>query len=192
MTDNTIIDAFDTERERLARLTKKGIGMPAAGLLFWLGVAVLLRIRTQQSALVLSFFLTGAVFPIGAGFTRLLGGDVFAKSRTLTPLGLLLAAVQLFYWPVIIIVFMRAPEWVPLAMAMLFGSHFLPYAWLYRSRAYAFLAVSVVVVLSVAALVSRSPLVLSAPLLTASCYAVAIGLLWREVAVLETSPRATD
>jgi len=126
MTDRFVAEQLDQERDRLARLTKKGIGMPVAGLLFWLAVSALLRTRSQVSALVLSFFLTGAVFPIGAALTRLLRGDLFAKSQTLTPLGLLLAAVQLFYWPVIIVVFAQSPEWVPFTMAILFGSHFLP------------------------------------------------------------------
>jgi hypothetical protein len=35
--------AFDAERTRLARLALKGIGMPTVGMLYWLGVAAVLR-----------------------------------------------------------------------------------------------------------------------------------------------------
>ncbi|MDA0330033.1 MAG: hypothetical protein O2958_13635 [Gemmatimonadetes bacterium] len=58
-------------------------------------------------------------------------------------------------------------------MAVLFGSHFLPYAWLYESRAYAFLSISVAVVMSVGVVATRSPLYLTVPFMAAGCYASA-------------------
>ena len=180
---------FEAERRRLALATRKGIGMPVAGLLFWLVVAVILRWQEPPTALVLCFVLTGLVFPVGYVITRLMGGDLFAKSPTLTPLGMQLAAMQLFYWPVIIVVFSQAPEWTPFTLAVLFGSHFLPYGWLYRSRGYMFLTVSVAVVLSVAVLLRGSPLYLTVPLLTAACYAVAVIILWLEVRPLVAEAR---
>lgn len=184
MTGDAAVATFRAERERLAQATRKGIGMPLAGLLYWLAVAFLVRALPERTALVFSFALTGMVFPVGALLTRLSGGDLFAKSPTLTALGLYLAAVQLFYWPVIVVIFLNAPTWTPFAMAILFGSHFLPYAWLYQSRAYALLTVLTTVVLTVAALASGSSLYASAPLLAAGCYAVAGLVLWREVAGL--------
>lgn len=171
---------LNAERSRLARLTRRGIGMPLAGLLFWLALALLLRTFPLRSALLFSFFATGAVFPVGALLTRLLRGDLFARSPSLTPLGILLAAVQLFYWPVLILVFRVAPPWTPYVMAVLFGSHFLPYAWFYRSRGYAILAGSTAVVVTVAVVLADGPLTLLVPWLAAACYAGAVALLWRE------------
>lgn len=177
----TFLAALDAERDRLADHTRRGIGMPAAGMLYWLAVAVLLRTLPQSTALFAAFCATGAVFPVGAVLTRLAGGDLFARSPALTPLGLILAAVQLFYWPVIVLVYQVAPAWTPWTMAILFGSHFLPYAWLYRSRGYAFLTAATTVVLVAGALISGGALSLEAPLLAAACYAVAVAILWGEV-----------
>ena len=182
-TDNALRE-LEAERDRLSRLTRKGIGMPLAGMLYWLAVAFLLRTFPQKSALVFSFALTGMVFPVGVLLTRLAGGDFFANSPTLTPLGIQLAALQLFYWPVIVVVFQRAPEWTPFCLAVLFGSHFLPYAWLYRSMAFGFLAVATTLVLTVGVIVTRSTLYATAPLLAAACYAVTVLLLWREVRLI--------
>src|SRR5262245_23308612 len=154
--------------------------MPLAGMLYWLAVAFLLRTFPQKTALVFSFALTGMVFPIGALLTRLAGGDLFAKSPTLTPLGLMLAAVQLFYWPVLILVFNLSPNWTPFTMAVLFGSHFLPYSWLYRSRGYAFLAIGIAIIAIAAIFIVRRPLYATMPLLAAACYAVAVIMLWME------------
>ncbi len=180
--------ALETERDRLALLTRKGIGMPLAGLTFWLAVAVMLRQMPQSSGLVACFFATGAVFPLGALLTKLAGGDLFAKSATLTPLGLQLAAVQLFYWPIIILIFRQATAWTPFAMAVLFGSHFLPYWWLYRSHGYALLAVLTTVACTIAVLIARGPLFTVIPLIAAGCYAVACIALGREVVRLQRMP----
>ena len=182
MTDDPTLPEFQAERLRMCVATAKGIGMPIAGMLYWIAVAVVLRSSLPMStALVLCFVLTGPVFPIGYVLTRAMGGDLFAKSTTLTPIGLQLAALQLFFWPVVVVVYRNAPEWVPFTLAVLFGSHFLPYGWMYRSIGYPFLALSLAVVMSVGALVSGGPMFLTVPLLAAGCYAVAVGILWLEI-----------
>jgi hypothetical protein len=117
---------------------------------------------------------------VGFLLTRALGGNLFAKSERLTPLGMLFNASQLACWPIIILLGSVAPAWVPYAMAVLFGSHFLGYAWLYRSRAYGVLAVGPLVVLTIAVLVAGGPLTAFVPLATAAVYAVAIALLQEE------------
>ena len=190
MATDPALAAFEAERDRLSHLTRKGIGMPIAGMLYWLAVAFLLRRFPPKTALIFSFALTGMVFPLGALLTRLAGGNLFAKSATLTPLGLMLAAVQLFYWPVIVLVFNRAPEWTPFALAVLFGSHFLPYAWLYQSAGYAFLAVATTLVVTAGVIVTKSPLYATAPLLAAACYAVAVIMLWRESGAIGRKERS--
>ena len=159
--------------------------MPIAGLLYWLAVMVVLRMDLPlRTALVFCFVLTGPVFPIGYAITKALGGDLFAKSATLTPIGMQLAALQLFFWPVIIVVFNQAPEWTPFTLAVLFGSHFLPYGWMYESRGYPFLTVSLAVVMCGGAIVTGGPMTTLVPLLASGCYAVAVGILWTEVRAL--------
>jgi formate/nitrite transporter FocA (FNT family) len=166
--------ALDAERRRVSTTSQRGIGMPAAGMLFWLGVAWLTRHFPIPRAVFYSFFLTGPVFPVGVALTKLAGGNLFSKSAGLTSLGLLLAALQMFFWPIIGLVFVLSPAWTPWAMAILFGSHFLPYAWLHRSRAYAFLSGSVAVSLTTLALITHDPQPTRVPLITAACYAIAI------------------
>jgi hypothetical protein len=181
---------FEAERDRLSLATRKGIGMPMAGLLFWLGVAVLVRVFPQKTALIYSFALTGVVFPVGALLTKLAGGDLFHKSPTFTPLGIQLAALQLFYWPILILVFNAVPNWTPFTMAVLFGSHFLPYSWLYRSRGYAFLAIGTAFVATAGIFVFRRPLYDIVPLLAAACYAVTVAMLWSEIRALTPKERS--
>ena len=48
--------------------------------------------------------------------------------------------------PVLVAVFFIRPELVPFTMGVLFGSHFLPYGWFYRSRGYTTLGISAPIV----------------------------------------------
>lgn len=189
MSTDLALHEFEAERTRIARLTKKGIGMPVAGMLFWIAYAVLVRIFPIEQAVLFSFFATGAVFPVGILATRLFGGDLFAKSASLTGLGLQLAALQIFFWPVIILIWGIAAEWTPFVMAVLFGSHFLPYWWLYRSPGYAALTIVNTIVLVAVVLTTRSPLPTIVPLITAGAYALSIALLLRENAALTSNDR---
>jgi len=180
MTERDAVAIIEAERTRVAFVTRRGIGMPLAGCLYWLAVAIFVRVLPERTALVFSFFATGAVFPLGILFTRLAGGDLFAKSAVFTNLGLQLAVLQIFFWPVIIIVFNTARPWTPYVMTVLFCSHFLPYNWLYRSRGYFFLAVGTGTITTAVAIALRSSLFHWAPLLAAGCYAIAVAMLWRE------------
>ena len=181
MSDDRALIEFTTERERVAHVTRLGIGMPMAGCLYWIGVGFLLSRFAPEPALVFSFALTGMVFPIGFLLTKLVGGDLFAKSASFGSLGIILAAIQLFYWPVLMVVYSQAYEWTPYVLVVLFGSHFLPYLWLYASRGYAILAIATCVVPTVAVIVRRDPLYHHVPWIAAACYAVALVVLWGEM-----------
>jgi hypothetical protein len=181
---------LDQERDELARLTMKGMGMPIAGFLYWIALGFLLGDTPDRRAIILAFWLTGAVFPVGIVITRLLGGDIMAKSPSLTSLGLMVAALQGFFWPVAILVFTLAPAWTPWTMAILFGSHFLPYWWMYRSPAYAVLAISLGVTMSVGAVLQGATIYAAVPWLAAACYAVAVALLFRETRSMRSMRKA--
>ncbi len=172
---------LDVERDRMARLTARGIGMPIAGTLYWLAVAWLVREFPVGKAGTLSFIATGAVFPIGVVVNKWFGGDLFAKAERFGALGMLFNAMQFAFWPVVVLVYFVAAPWTWFTMAVLFGSHFLGYAWLYRSRAYAVLGGGMVLLPSLAAWWTRDPLVTTVPLLAAAIYAVSVAMLLHEL-----------
>ncbi len=88
-----LLPELEAEKTRCIRETRMGLGMPIAGMIYWLAYAFLVSRFRIDSAVYLSFFATGLVFPLGILFTKMLGGDLFAKSPSLTPLGLMLAAI---------------------------------------------------------------------------------------------------
>ena len=178
MTDLTaapaVLPELEAEKTRVIRATRMGVGMPIAGMLYWLAYAVLVSQFEIQRAVYMSFFATGLVFPLGVLFTRMAGGDLFTKSPALTALGLQLAAVQLFYWPVMTILASIAPRWTPYCMAVMFCSHFLPYGWLYRSRGYMVLAILTAAATTATVLIARGPAPQVVPLVAAGSYLVSI------------------
>jgi hypothetical protein len=126
------------------------------------------------------FIATGAVFPIGWWLTSAVGGNLMHKGSPLSALGMTLNFVQLAYWPLVIVVFHRDPMLVPLALGSLFGSHFLPYGWFYRSRGYTALGISAPVVATLLHLAAPGRAFVLIPLGMAACYAVSIAMVWRE------------
>lgn len=171
---------LDEARADLALKTRRGIGMPLAGLLYWMAVSILVQALPMKTALLWSFIGTGAVFPVGLLFTRLYGGDLINKGHELNGLGGLFNAVQAFYWPVLILVFYLAPAWTLFTMVVLFCSHFMGYGWLYRSRAYWVLAIAGPVLAVVLALWLGRETHYALPPVIAAVYAVASVMLLSE------------
>jgi hypothetical protein len=68
-----------------------------------------------------------------------------AADNPLRALSIQMAMSQVVALPVVIAMYSLSPGGVPLAMASIGGGHFLPYAWLQRTRAYVVLGVAVAV-----------------------------------------------
>ena len=126
-------------------------------------------------------FNVAAYVPIGMLITKWFGGNLFAKASRFDSLGMLFNAMQFAFWPVVALVYYTATPWTWFTMGVLFGSHFIGYAWLYRSRGYGVLGGGMVGVLTLVALVTRSPMPTTVPLIAAAVYAVAVAMVWGEL-----------
>ncbi|HEY5548341.1 MAG TPA: hypothetical protein VIL17_01950 [Coriobacteriia bacterium] len=182
------------DRAGFAAATKKGIGLPIAGAAFWIAASAIFLLVPPKPAGFVVMVGTGLVFPLGILISRLLKGDIFAKEPPLSDLGGILAAVQLFYWPIIILCMLVFPVWLPFVLAVLFGSHFLPYGWLYQSRGYYFLGIAVPVVAAATALMGPSVSHAYTAPATAAIYVLGCAVVLNEVAalppVMGASPRS--
>jgi hypothetical protein len=63
----------------------------------------------------------------------------------LLPLTLQILFVQIVAFPAILLVWEATPQYVPVALAAVVGAHFLPFQWVYRTRLYGWLGVTVAV-----------------------------------------------
>lgn len=89
---------------------------------------------------VIALFQGGVALPAAFWLERKLGSRRMAADNPLRPLSVQLAMSQALGLPLLIVVYSLNPRAIPVALACLGGVHFLPYAWLQRTRIYVFFA----------------------------------------------------
>ena len=131
---------LDELKLEIIRSSRRGYPILLAGALFFASLAILPALVTLQTVRLLWVLGLVIIFPLGIMIGRLLGIEVITRHNPLGTLGGLIAGTQMFYLPVFMAVYQFKPELLPLTIGLLGGAHFLPYAWLYNSRAYMFTA----------------------------------------------------
>ena len=75
------------DRQGFSAITKKGIGLPIAGTVFWIAASWVFYLVPFKLGGMVVMVATGLVFPLGILVSRLLKGDVMAKQPPLSDLG---------------------------------------------------------------------------------------------------------
>lgn len=123
---------------------KKGLHFILASILIWTLVAIVhmtdLPILTKN---MLTFSATAPLVPIAYFISRLIHVKFSDKTNPLNELGILFSLNQMLYLLIAMWVYPTVPDKLVMVIAMIFGAHLLPYAWLYRSKIYAFMSVLV-------------------------------------------------
>ncbi|MFJ8257569.1 DUF7010 family protein [Peribacillus asahii] len=117
---------------------RKGFPILLSGAIVFLSFTLMPLFFPMETVHLIWIFGLGAIFPFGILISKILGVNIFATSNPLGTLGGIVAAPQAFYIPVFIIVYMHIPKYLPFTIGLLGGSHFLPYMWIYKSKAYLF------------------------------------------------------
>jgi hypothetical protein len=117
---------------------RKGYPILLAGAVVFLAFTFMPFFFPMETVYLIWIFGLGAIFPLGILLSKILGVDFFANGNPISKLGGIVAAPQAFFIPVFIIVYRHIPEYLPFTIGLLGGSHFLPYMWIYKSKAYLF------------------------------------------------------
>lgn len=130
---------LQTMKLDLARRSRRGLPniLAAVGLWSAFGVLGMMLPDTPQRALIY-LFGAGLLLPLGLLIAALLRIDLFARGNPLALLGGYLGGLQILFIPLMIGAYLATPQFVPWYLGVLVGAHFLPFAWLYESRAYLF------------------------------------------------------
>jgi hypothetical protein len=128
-------DATRSSGSGIAFLLAYGTTLLVAGLLaFVLPVAI--------AALVI-LFQGGVALPLALVLERRLGFPPMAADNPPRALSVQILLVQVAALPAVILVYTLNPAYVPAVFAAIGGGHFLPYAWLHRTRLYIVLGVAI-------------------------------------------------
>lgn len=87
----------------------------------------------------------GMLFPLGIFVSNLFKIDFVAKGNPLANIAGVVGGMQILFAPILILIFMEKIEWLPFFVAVLTGTHFLPFSALYNSASYIFQSVAVII-----------------------------------------------
>lgn len=116
---------------------KNGISFLLSALVLWFLFAIIYRQSVDiQLKNLLVLFLTGLLFPLAVGISRLIQVDWKLTDHPLGSLGLIFNIAQLIYFPLVFWAFFAFPEKMIVVFAVITGAHFFPYGWFYQAKAY--------------------------------------------------------
>lgn len=134
---------LQTLQSDIIKEAKKGYPILLSGSIVFLIFTFLPLIFPIETVYLIWIFGLSVIFPFGILLSKLLGVNILATGNPLATLGGIVAAPQAFFIPVFIIIYMHIPTYLPFTIGLLGGSHFLPYMWIYRSKAYLFITLGV-------------------------------------------------
>lgn len=134
---------LDQMRGDLARQTKRGLSFILASILLWIGIFVvwILPLDHVLTRNLLTFFCTAPLVPLAFLISKLIKAEFSVKDNSLNSLGILFSVNQFLYILIAMWAYQAAPTNMVMIIAMIFGAHLLPFAWLYQSRAYLIMSI---------------------------------------------------
>lgn len=107
----------------------RSIALPIAGLIVWTVIGVIGLFVTPHASRLVLIIGTGAIFPLGIAVARVLGEPLFTNPSPLAGLmGRSVVMINLL-WALHVVLFVRAPEFLPLSLAIALGLHWVVFGW---------------------------------------------------------------
>lgn len=121
---------------------KNGIDFILSAGILWLVISYIWTLEyTSYNRSVLTFMIGAILLPLAFGLSKILRTNWKVKDNPLQPLGLWLNFAQLIYFPFLIFILIKFPDYFIMAYAIITGAHLFPYAWFYDEIGYAVSAV---------------------------------------------------
>lgn len=123
---------------------KKGLHFILGSIVIWGLVAIIhmseLPILTKN---LFTFCATAPLVPLAFAISKLIKVEFSDKTNPLNQLGFLFSMNQMLYLLIAMWVYSAVPDKMVMVLAMVFGAHLLPYAWLYSSKIYGVMSIVV-------------------------------------------------
>ena len=134
-------DQVDKLRNQLSVESKNGIDFTIAATIIWAAIAFIWTFKSDSyNKAVLVFIAGGPLLPFAFMLSKVLKITWKIEDNPLQPLGLWLNFAQLFYFPFLIFILIRQPDYFVMTYAIITGAHLFPYSWYYRTKLYAICA----------------------------------------------------
>jgi len=130
-------DKFNKLKREYQAANKNGIDFIISGSIIWFGFAIIwyLDLQAFQKS-IFSFIWGAALTPLAFGISKLLKTNWKVKENPLQPLGSWLHFAQMIYFPILLFLLLRSPQYFIVAYAVMIAANLFPYAWFYDEIAY--------------------------------------------------------
>ncbi len=124
---------------------KNGIDFIFAVCITWFGIFLIWKYvdSTSYNKSVLTFIFGAILIPLALGLSKVLKTTWKIKDNPLQPLGLWLNFAQLIYFPFLIFILIKYPDYFIMTYAIITGAHLFPYSWFYDEIGYAIAAITI-------------------------------------------------
>jgi hypothetical protein len=134
-------EAFDKLRLDLSVKLKNGLDFTLAAGIIWLVIGYVWTLNAPSyDKSVLTFIVGGLLLPLALLISKIIKTNWTLKDNPLQPLGLWLNFAQLFYFPFLVFILIKSPDYFIMVYAIITGAHFFPYAWFYKTIWFAIFA----------------------------------------------------
>ncbi|MGS2727536.1 DUF7010 family protein [Psychroserpens sp. BH13MA-6] len=117
---------------------KNGIDFILAAGILWLAISYIWTLEfTAYNRSIFTFMVGAFLLPFAFGLSKVLKTNWKVKNNPLQALGLWLNFAQLIYFPFLIFILIKYPDYFIMAYAIITGAHLFPYAWFYNEIGYA-------------------------------------------------------
>ena len=121
---------------------KNGIDFILAAGILWMAISYIWTLDyTAYNKGIFTFIIGALLLPMAFAFSKILKTNWKVKDNPLQPLGLWLNFAQLIYFPFLIFILIKYPDYFIMAYAIITGAHLFPYAWFYDEMGYAAVAI---------------------------------------------------
>ncbi len=129
---------------------KNGIDFILAAGILWPIISYIWTLEYSSYNRSIFTFMIGAILlPLAFGLSKVLKTNWTVKDNPLQPLGLWLNFAQLIYFPFLVFILIKYPDYFIMTYAIITGAHLFPYTWFYDEIGYAIWAL----IISIGALV---------------------------------------
>lgn len=128
-------------RNELSLKAKNGIDFIIAASLIWLAITFIWTLSySSYNRSIFTFMVGGVMLPLAFLMSKVFKTQWKLKDNPLQPLGMWLNLAQLFYFPFLVFVLIKSPDYFVMTYAIITGAHFFPYAWFYKEPVYGIFA----------------------------------------------------
>ena len=125
----------------LSLTSKNGLDFIISATITWFIIAYIWTLSfSSYDKSIFTFMVGSLMLPFALLMSKILKTKWKNNQNPISTLGLWLNFAQLFYFPFLVFILLKQPDYFLMTYVIITGAHFFPYAWFYDEKGYAVMA----------------------------------------------------